>query len=208
MVVHIQEEQEIDNFKHFWQRWGRWLFVVLVVLALIYLGYVLYQGHKRSNNEKAAVVFETFVTQANANNIVASKKALIELQQKYPDTINTTQATLMMAGSAFDDGKYDEAIKHLQWVKERQKSDLLQTIVAQRLATVFLQQNKFPEALKALDVQVDNNFKPLLLETKGDILRVQKKNSEAVTAYQQALNLLPKDATQREIIQMKLNILD
>lgn len=208
MVVHIQEEQEIDNFKHFWQRWGRWLFVVLVVLALIYLGYVLYQGHKRSNNEKAAVVFETFVTQANANNIVASKKALIELQQKYPDTINTTQATLMMAGSAFDDGKYDEAIKHLQWVKERQKSDLLQTIVAQRLATVFLQQNKFPEALKALDVQVDNNFKPLLLETKGDILRVQKKNSEAVTAYQQALNLLPKDTTQREIIQMKLNILD
>lgn len=208
MVVHIQEEQEIDNFKHFWQRWGRWLFVVLVVLALTYLGYVLYQGHKRSNNEKAAVVFETFVTQANANNIVASKKALIELQQKYPDTINTTQATLMMAGSAFDDGKYDESIKHLQWVKERQKSDLLQTIVAQRLATVFLQQNKFPEALKALDVQVDNNFKPLLLETKGDILRVQKKNSEAVTAYQQALNLLPKDATQREIIQMKLNILD
>lgn len=204
MVVHIQDEQEVANFKFFWQRWGRWIFAILVVIALAYLGYVLYQGHLRKNNEKASVVFDTFVTQATANNMPASKKALLELQQDYPDTINTTQATLMMAGSAFDDGKYDEAIKHLQWVKERQHSDLLQTIVAQRLATVYLQQNKFSEALSALDIQVDNHFKPTLLETKGDVLYAQKKTAEAITAYEQALNLLPAENVQREIIQMKI----
>ena len=204
MVVHIQDEQEVANFKFFWQRWGRWIFAILVVTALAYLGYVLYQGHLRKNNEKASVVFDTFVTQATANNMPASKKALLELQQNYPDTINTTQATLMMAGSAFDDGKYDEAIKHLQWVKERQHSDLLQAIVAQRLATVYLQQNKFSEALSALDIQVDNHFKPTLLETKGDVLYAQKKTAEAITAYEQALNLLPAENIQREIIQMKV----
>ena len=204
MVVHIQDEQEVANFKFFWQRWGRWIFAILVVIALAYLGYVLYQGHLRKNNEKASIVFDTFVTQATANNMPASKKALLELQQDYPDTINTTQATLMMAGSAFDDGKYDEAIKHLQWVKERQHGDLLQTIVAQRLATVYLQQNKFSEALSALDVQVDNHFKPTLLETKGDVLYAQKKTAEAITAYEQALNLLPAENIQREIIQMKV----
>lgn len=204
MVAHIQDEQEVANFKFFWQRWGRWIFAILVVIALAYLGYVLYQGHLRKNNEKASVVFDTFVTQATANNMPASKKALLELQQDYPDTINTTQATLMMAGSAFDDGKYDEAIKHLQWVKERQHGDLLQTIVAQRLATVYLQQNKFSEALSALDVQVDNHFKPTLLETKGDVLYAQKKTAEAITAYEQALNLLPAENIQREIIQMKI----
>ena len=204
MVVHIQDEQEVANFKFFWQRWGRWIFAILVVIALAYLGYVLYQGHLRKNNEKASIVFDTFVTQATANNMPASKKALLELQQDYPDTINSTQATLMMAGSAFDDGKYDEAIKHLQWVKERQHGDLLQTIVAQRLATVYLQQNKFSEALSALDVQVDNHFKPTLLETKGDVLYAQKKTAEAITAYEQALNLLPAENVQREIIQMKI----
>ena len=204
MVVHIQDEQEVANFKFFWQRWGRWIFAILVVIALAYLGYVLYQGHLRKNNEKASIVFDTFVTQATANNMPASKKALLELQQDYPDTINSTQATLMMAGSAFDDGKYDEAIKHLQWVKERQHGDLLQTIVAQRLATVYLQQNKFSEALSAFDVQVDNHFKPTLLETKGDVLYAQKKTAEAITAYEQALNLLPAENIQREIIQMKI----
>ncbi|WP_370577842.1 YfgM family protein [Snodgrassella alvi] len=207
MVVHIQDEQEVANFKYFWQRWGRWIFAILVILSLAYLGYVLYQSHLRSNDEKAAVIFETFVTQAAANNMAESKKALIQLQEKYPETMNTTQATLMMAGSAFDDGKYDEAIRHLQWVKARQHDDLLQTIVAQRLASVYLQQSKYNEALQALDVKVTDEFKPVLLETKGDVLQAQKKNAEAVAAYQQALNLLSKDSVQREIIQMKISSL-
>ena len=187
--------------------WGRWIFAILVILSLAYLGYVLYQSHLRSNDEKAAVIFETFVTQAAANNMAESKKALIQLQEKYPETMNTTQATLMMAGSAFDDGKYDEAIRHLQWVKARQHDDLLQTIVAQRLASVYLQQSKYNEALQALDVKVTDEFKPVLLETKGDVLQAQKKNAEAVAAYQQALNLLSKDSVQREIIQMKISSL-
>ncbi|KES09531.1 MULTISPECIES: tetratricopeptide repeat protein [unclassified Snodgrassella] len=207
MVVHIQDEQEVANFKYFWQRWGRWIFAILVILSLAYLGYVLYQSHLRSNDEKAAVIFETFVTQAGANNMAESKKALIQLQEKYPETMNTTQATLMMAGSAFDDGKYDEAIRHLQWVKARQHDDLLQTIVAQRLASVYLQQSKYNEALQALDVKVTDAFKPVLLETKGDVLQAQKKNAEAVAIYQQALNLLSKDSVQREIIQLKISSL-
>lgn len=207
MVVHIQDEQEVANFKYFWQRWGRWIFAILVILSLAYLGYVLYQSHLRSNNEKAAEVFDTFISQASANNLTESKKALVQLQEKYPDTMNATQATLMMAGSAFDDGKYDEAIRHLQWVKARQHDDLLQTIVAQRLATVYLQQGKYNEALQALDVKVTNELKPVLLETKGDVLQAQKKNAEAVAAYQQALNLLSKDSVQREIIQMKISSL-
>lgn len=207
MVVHIQDEQEVANFKYFWQRWGRWIFALLVILSLAYLGYVLYQSHLRSNDEKAAVIFETFVTQAGANNMAESKKALIQLQEKYPETMNTTQATLMMAGSAFDDGKYDEAIRHLQWVKARQHDDLLQTIVAQRLASVYLQQSKYNEALQALDVKVTDAFKPVLLETKGDVLQAQKKNAEAVAIYQQALNLLSKDSVQREIIQLKISSL-
>jgi predicted negative regulator of RcsB-dependent stress response len=208
MVVHIQDEQEVANFKYFWHRWGRWIFAVLLVVALAYLGHVLYQSHIRSNNEKAAAVFDTFVNQARANNIAESKKALVQLQQEYPDTIRATQATLMMAGSAFDDGKYDEAIRHLQWVKNKQHDDLLQTIIAQRLATVYLQQGKYDDALQALDVKVTSSFKPVLLETKGDILQAQKKSTEAVAAYQQALNLLSKDSVQREILQMKISSLN
>lgn len=207
MAVHLQDEQEIDNFKYFWHRYGRWLFALLVIVALGYLGWVLYQSNLRDKNAKAADVFETFVSQGEAGNEAGSKKALIELQSHYGKSLAATQATLMMAGSAFDHGKYDEAVKHLKWVADRQSNAYIQTITAQRLATVYLQQRKYDLALKALDIQVDNAFKPILLDTKGDVLQAQQKNKEAVVAYQAALKLLPKEAPQRELLQMKIDAL-
>lgn len=207
MAVHLQDEQEIDNFKYFWHRYGRWLFALLVLCALGYLGWVLYQSHLRDDNAKAADVFETFVTQGGAGNEAGSKKALMELQTHYGRSLPATQATLMMAGTAFDEGKYDDAIKHLKWVAERQSSDYIQAITAQRLATVYLQQKKYDLALKALNVNVANEFKPTLLDTKGAVLQAQNKNKEAVAAYQAALKLLPKDAPQRDLLQMEIDAL-
>lgn len=207
MAVHLQDEQEIANFKYFWQRWGKWVFALLLVAALAYLAYVLYQSHERGNGEKAAGVFETFATQYQANNDAGAKKALLQLQQDYPKTIPAAQATLMMAGVAFDQGKYDDAIKHLQWVGNKQKSDFIQALVAQRLAVVYLQQQKYDQALAALDVKVADPFKPTLLETRGDILVAQQKNKEAVAAYDGALKLLPKEAPQRQVVQMKADSL-
>lgn len=207
MAVYLQDEQEIDNFKYFWNRYGRWLFAILVILAIVYFGWGWYQSHARSQNEQAADSLEAFVTQDQANNEVGTKKALFELQSKYAHTIAATEATFIMASKSFDQGKYDEAIKHLQWVQKQQSNDYIQALVAQRLAIVYLQQHKYDLALKSLDVKTPASFKPLLLDVKGDVLVAQHKTQEATLAYQEALKLLPKDAMQRDLIQMKVDAL-
>ena len=46
MAAHLEEQQELDNFKYFWKRTGRWIFALLIVAALGYLGYTIYQGQK------------------------------------------------------------------------------------------------------------------------------------------------------------------
>lgn len=207
MAVHLQDEQEIANFKYFWQRWGRWLFGLLVILAAVYLGWVLYQNHTQRNNEKAALILDTFVTEAANNQEGQAKKTLLNLQEKYPHTLSASQATLMMAGTAFDQGKYDEAIKHLLWVKQRQSSDLIQTLTAQRLSAVYLQQKKYPQALAALDIKVAAQFQPVLLDTKGDVLWAQQQHKEALAVYKQALDLSSQDSPLRQLIQMKLDSL-
>ena len=99
--------------------------------------------------------------------------------------------------------EYDDAALHLQWVQKRQKDELLQAITAQRLAVVYLQQQKYDDALKALDAKVSDDLKPVLLETRGDVLVAQGKPKEAAAAYEAALKLLPEDAPQRELLQMK-----
>lgn len=205
MAHDFQDQEEIENFKYFWRRYGRWLFYVLLLLATAYLGWVLYQNHQRSQNNQAAPVFEKFITQMRDQNEGAAKRELLTLQQDYSRTLVATQATLMMAGTAFDNGKYDEAIKHLQWVQGKQKGGLIQVVTAQRLAVAHLQQKKYDEALKALDVKADDAFKPLLLETRGDVLLAQGKKTEAAAAYQEALKQLPEDAPERGMLQLKVD---
>ena len=206
MAAHLEEQQELDDFKYFWKNWGRWLFALLIAAALGYLGYIIYKDHKISQNREAAEVLAQMVDKAQSK--ADSKQInvdLLKLQQDYPDTVPAAQATMMVAATEFDAGRYDTAAGHLNWVLSNQKAPLIQALSAQRLAVVLLQQKKYDAAIAALSTKVEADFEPLLLEAKGDVYAAQNKTKEAAQSYQQALEKLPKDAIERELLQMKLD---
>ena len=206
MAAHLEEQQELDDFKYFWKNWGRWLFALLIAAALGYLGYIIYKDHKISQNREAAEVLAQMVDKAQSK--ADSKQInvdLLKLQQDYPDTVPAAQATMMVAATEFDAGRYDTAAGHLNWVLSNQKAPLVQALAAQRLAVVLLQQKKYDAAITALNTKVEADFEPLLLEAKGDVYAAQNKTKEAAQSYQQALEKLPKDAIERELLQMKLD---
>ena len=206
MAAHLEEQQELDDFKYFWKNWGRWLFALLIAAALGYLGYIIYKDHKISQNREAAEVLAQMVDKAQSKADSKQINAdLLKLQQDYPDTVSAAQATMMVAATEFDAGRYDTAAGHLNWVLSNQKAPLIQALAAQRLAVVLLQQKKYDAAIAALSTKVEADFEPLLLEAKGDVYAAQNKTKEAAQSYQQALEKLPKDAIERELLQMKLD---
>ena len=206
MAAHLEEQQELDDFKYFWKNWGRWLFALLIAAALGYLGYIIYKDHKISQNREAAEVLAQMVDKAQSKADSKQINAdLLKLQQDYPDTVSAAQATMMVAATEFDAGRYDTAAGHLNWVLSNQKAPLIQALAAQRLAVVLLQQKKYDAAIAALSTKVEADFEPLLLETKGDVYAAQNKAKEAAQSYQQALEKLPKNAIERELLQMKLD---
>lgn len=208
MAAHLEEQQELDNFKYFWKTTGKWLFAVLILAALGYLGYTVYQNRKVSQNQEAAAILAEIVEKAQSkapqNKINAE---LTKLQQSYPQSISAAQATLMAAATEFDAHRYDVAEAHLKWVLSNQQDSLIQALAAQRLGVVLLQQKKYDAALAALDTPVDAAFTPLLMETKGDVYAAQGKNQEALKNYGQALEKMPQDSVGRELVQMKLDSL-
>ena len=208
MAAHLEEQQELDNFKYFWKTTGKWLFAVLILAALGYLGYTVYQNRKVSQNQEAAAILAEIVekvqSKAPQNEINAE---LTKLQQSYPQSISAAQATLMAAATEFDAHRYDVAEAHLKWVLSNQQDSLIQALTAQRLGVVLLQQKKYDAALAALDTPVDAAFAPLLMETKGDVYAAQGKNQEALKNYGQALEKMPQDSVGRELVQMKLDSL-
>ena len=206
MAAHLEEQQELDNFKYFWKSTGRWLFALLIAAALGYLGYTIYKSHKASQSQEAAEVLSKIVDKMQAKSSQAEVNAdLTNLQQNYPDSIAAAQATLMAAATEYDARRYDVAEGHLNWVLKNQKAPLVQALAAQRLGIVLLQQKKYDAAIAALNTKVEADFEPLLLEAKGDVYAAQNKTKEAAQSYQQALEKLPKDAIERELLQMKLD---
>ena len=206
MAAHLEEQQELDNFKYFWKSTGRWLFALLIAAALGYLGYTMYKSHKASQSQEAAEVLAKIVDKMQAKASQAEVNAdLTNLQQNYPDSIAAAQATLMAAATEYDARRYDVAEGHLNWVLKNQKAPLVQALAAQRLGIVLLQQKKYDAAITALNTKVEADFEPLLLEIKGDVYAAQNKAKEAAQSYQQALEKLPKDAIERELLQMKLD---
>ena len=208
MAAHLEEQQELDNFKYFWKTTGKWLFAVLILAALGYLGYTVYQNRKVSQNQEAAAILAEIVEKAQSkapqNEINAE---LAKLQQSYPQSISAAQATLMAAATEFDAHRYDVAEAHLKWVLSNQQDSLIQALAAQRLGVLLLQQKKYDAALAALDTPVDAAFAPLLMETKGDVYAAQGKSQEALKNYGQALEKMPQDSVGRELVQMKLDSL-
>ena len=206
MAAHLEEQQELDNFKYFWKSTGRWLFALLIAAALGYLGYTIYKSHKVSKSQEAAEVLAKIVDKMQAKASQAEVNAdLTNLQQNYSDSIAAAQATLMAAATEYDARRYDVAEGHLNWVLKNQKAPLVQALAAQRLGIVLLQQKKYDAAIAALNTKVEADFEPLLLEAKGDVYAAQNRTKEAAQSYQQALEKLPKDAIERELLQMKLD---
>lgn len=196
MSAHHDELQDIENAKHFWRSGGKWLFAAAVAAALGYLGYVVYQNHQSGNNSEAALAV------SKLQNGDAAQLAAI--QQQYGSSIASAQATLAAAAHAFDNGKFDDALKGFRWVLEHHKEPLLQAVAAQNLANTYLQQNQPEEALKAASISVDEAYQPLLDEVKGDIYAAQGKTEEAKKAYQAALDKTAEHSAQRELLELKL----
>lgn len=204
MAAHLDDQQELENFKYFWHSKGRWLFAVLLLASLVYLGWVLYQGHIETKNEEAATALAGLVEKAKTSQDKQSLQAdLSILQQNYPDSISSAQATMMVAADLFDQGQYEVAEKQLNWVLQNQQIPFVRALAIQRLATVQLQQKKYDAALATLKMPVDAAFEALILETQGDVLYAQGKNKEALAVYEQALAKTVQDAPGLQLLQLK-----
>lgn len=204
MAAHLDDQQELENFKYFWRSKGRWLFAVLLLASLVYLGWVLYQGHIKTKNEAAATALAGLVEKAKTSQDKQALQAdLSILQQNYPESISSAQATMMVAADLFDQGQYEAAEKQLNWVLQNQQIPFVRALAIQRLATVQLQQKKYDAALATLKMPVDAAFEALILETQGDVLYAQGKNKEALAVYEQALAKTVQDAPGLQLLQLK-----
>ncbi|MDO4695958.1 MAG: tetratricopeptide repeat protein [Neisseria sp.] len=209
MAAHLEEQQDLENFKHFWRTWGRWIFVILLAAALSYLGWTVYRQHQEDRNREAAALLADLAEKAQAGQDggQAVNSVLQNLQQNYADSIAAAQASMMVAASEFDKGRYETAEAHLNWVLKHQNTPFVSALAVQRLAVVQLQQQKYDAALATLNTPVDAAFSGMIDEMRGDVLSAQNKQQEALAAYEAALTKVGEHDAARELLKLKAEAL-
>ena len=85
------------------------------------------------------------------------------------------------------------------------KATVFQAAAMQNLAAVYIQQKKYDDALSVLATPVDEAYRPLTDEAKGDVYAAQGKAKEAGEAYKAALDKLPEGSAARHSLQAKIS---
>lgn len=203
----LNEQEQIANVKYFWRDWGKYIVAIVIILILGYIGSSIYNWHQQSQAQDAAKVYEKFsgaITSGNTNLVYTTAD---DLMTNLPKTEYAGMATLQAAKVAFDSKDLSKAEKYLVWTKENANDKSLQSIATLRLASVYIDENKFDKAREMLKTKHDLAFDGLFYEGRGDMYIAQDDLAKARDAYKEGLQKAANDPSTQQAIQMKLDII-
>ena len=204
MATHIDDEEDLERLKTWWKE--NWVALVggLVIGFGAIGGWEGYKVWRDGRNETASQMYEEL-----RNNLEGAKadeaNAIVDrLKSEYARTPYAAIAALAAAQAAVKDGQLDAAVGHLKWVVDHGRDDGLVQVARLRHARVLLAQGKPDEALAALGKDA-GTFSSLAEELRGDIQLAKGDRTAARSAYEKALAAAESGATNKTLLQQKLD---
>ena len=183
----FEEQERIAELKAWWED-NRWYVAGAIVLAIaIFAGYRGYVWYTMRQAEEAAAAWAPVNDALKAKDTKKTEEAAKAMIEKYPSSFQASEAALILARIAFEDGRLDDARKQLEWVMAN-GSDLHRGVARMRLASVLLEQKKYDDALRVLDGNKDEAYVPLAANLRGDVMLAQNRIDEARASYKNAVD--------------------
>ena len=189
------------------------LIAAIAVFCAIVFGPDLYQSYKNGKIFPASDAYEQFnqaVGLANSGAVatdsdLAAVDSLADiLVEQHGDTHYAFLASLGAAKLSVDQGNYEVALSRLQWAEKNASNEADQQLVDFRLAQVKAELGDTDAALAYL-AKPNAHFAPLYAEVRGDILSAKGQRQEAISAYEETLELIgAENSVQRNITELKL----
>jgi predicted negative regulator of RcsB-dependent stress response len=203
----LEEQEQIDSIKHFWTDYGRLIVTAVVAFVLGVGGIQGWKYYKRSQAQQASIEFGKLDEAVAKGDMTEIRQVGSDIVDRFPGTSYAPMAALVVAKTERDAGELDAAASQLEWAVQNAKSEEARMLAQLRLAGIFLDQEKYDAALKALDANVSQAFVALYSDLRGDVLFEQGKVAEARAAYQQALEQSDELSGWRNIVQIKIDAL-
>ena len=203
----LQEQEQLDALKAFWNKQGNLVTAVLVLVLGAFAAWNGWQYWQRDQALKAGAMYDELERASTAADAEKAGRVFNDLKERFPRTAFAQQAALLAAKTQFDKGQLDAAAASLQWLAQSGGDDELRTVAQLRLAGLHAQAKRYDDALRALDSATAAGFEGLAADRRGDVLILQGKKNEAVTAYQTAYKALAEKLDYRRLVDAKLTAL-
>ncbi|MFK5915458.1 MAG: tetratricopeptide repeat protein [Woeseiaceae bacterium] len=200
MDVYSTEEEQVQAIKKWWKDNAVSIISGIVIGAAVLGGYKFWNEHKLNQAQEASMLYSEVLI------LTSDKSVKIEiLKNDYASTPYAALSALLEAKNLVVVNKLDEAVAQLKWVVDNNHSEGIQHIAQQRLARVYLSQNKITEAESLIKGIKADGFNPIYSEIRGDINLAKKLTVQAKENYRIALAALSRSDKRFTIIKMKLD---
>lgn len=201
----LDEQEQLDQFKHFWNRWGNLITGVITAALLAYAGYNGWKYWQQRQATQAAVLYDTFEKAARESDLPLLARSLSDLQDQYGRTTHTQQAALLAARVYASKSNMPEAEKALQWEIDHGTEDGYVALARLRLSALNMEANNLDKAKALLKGQTaPAGFKALFDDRLGDIAVLQGQPEEAKALYLSAYQGMEAANEYRRIIDIKM----
>ena len=204
MATHLDDEDDLERLKTWWKE--NWVALVggLVIGFGAIGGWEAYKHWRDSRAETASQMYEEMKKDLEAAKAEDAAKIAQSLKSDFAGTPYASAAALAAAQAAVKDAKYDDAVAELGWVIENSGDDGLVQLAKLRKSRVLFAQEKHDEALSTLGGE-PGSFASLYEELRGDIQLAKGDRTAARAAYEKALADADTGATNKTLLQQKLD---
>ena len=204
----LTDQQQAEVVRN-WLRENGWVVLVGLVLGLGGLfGLNEWRDYQAGRNSEASLVYEELVAAVLDSRPVRAAELEAQLVGEFSGSPYVDQGRLAMAKLHMDRNEAEEAAGYLQRLIADTDDEGMRRIGSLRLARVRVQQQKYDEAIAALDgIDENSAFAGRYHEVRGDAYFAKGQLEDARREYEAALGTVQSETLNRALVQVKLDSL-
>lgn len=184
------EDQQLEALKGWWKENGTSLIVGLFVGISGLFGWRYYVDQNNTNAVHASDLYMQVMQQALTQNIDDKTMDMHnQLINEFSNTPYAALASLVLAKAEYEKDNVENTVAQLQLAIKYANDEVVKQIANLRLASVYIEQKKYDEALSILNLKHDAAFDAQYEELKGDIHSAKGELDQARVAYDKAISL-------------------
>lgn len=191
------EEQQVEALKKWWKENSSSLIFGLAIGVSALFGWRYYLDQNNAHAVQASDMYMQVMQSAVLKNIDDKTIDLNnQLINGFSDTPYAALSSLALAKAEYETGNVDRAVAQLELAVKHASDEVIKQTASLRLVRLYIEQEKYDEALAMLFMEHDTVYDSQYEELKGDAYNASGKISEARIAYDKALQLQGPAASQ------------